>query len=268
MPEPGGRASQAGAVPVASSEARARVLTACHVGPLGYADGLALQESMVKARAEGETGDWLLFPDHPPVLTVGRGAAGGNILADHATLARLGVPVFEVARGGDVTWHGPGQLVGYPICGLAGEGRDLHRFLRAIERSLLTALAEFSIEGEVVSGRTGVWVNGEKIASIGIAVRRWVSYHGFALNVAPDLGYFDLINPCGFRGIRMTSMSRLLGANCPSLDQVREVAARSVASELGYKEWCWAPWTGPRTGEGPAGPDAERVSSAGVERAA
>jgi lipoyl(octanoyl) transferase len=244
------------------------VLHACHVGALGYADGLALQERLVAARAAGETGDWLIYPDHPPVLTVGRGASGNGIRADRATLDRLGVPVFEVSRGGDVTWHGPGQLVGYPIVDLSAQGRDLHRFLRGLERSLIAALGRFGIEGRVIAGRTGVWVQERKIASIGIAVRRWVSYHGFALNVAPDLGFFDLIHPCGLRGIEMASMSLLLGQGCPTMDEVREIVTGELAAELGYKEWCWAQIPGPRTGGGRTGHDATVPSRAGVHRAA
>jgi lipoate-protein ligase B len=185
----------------------------------------------------GETGDWLLYPDHPPVLTVGRGAAPGNILADDATLARLGVERYDVSRGGDVTWHGPGQLVGYLVCDLESRGRDLHRFLRGIEGALIHALAGWGIEAERSPGRTGVWVQGEKIASIGIAVRRWVSYHGFALNVAPDLKFFDLINPCGLPGIRMTSLAERLGERAPSLAEAREIVASACTEALGYSGW-------------------------------
>jgi lipoate-protein ligase B len=261
MPEP-----TATSVPI--GPAAARRLVACHLGATPYAEGLEIQEALVHARAAGETGDWLLFPDHPPVITVGRGGDGSNIKADTPTLERLGVPVFEVARGGDVTWHGPGQLVGYPICDLSGHGKDLHRFLRGIERSLIRGLARFGIEAGVVPGRTGVWVGESKVASIGIAVRRWVSYHGFALNVAPDLDFFDLIHPCGLAGVRMTSMARCLGDGCPGLAEVREVMAGEVAAELGYKEWCWGEAPRPRTSGGPPGPRVARDSSAGVERAA
>ena len=214
-------------------------LAVAHLGPTPYRDGLRIQEAMVRARAAGQTGDWLLYPDHPPVLTVGRNPSAGNVLADAATLRRHGIEVFEVARGGDVTWHGPGQLVGYLICDLDQRGRDLHRFLRGVEQALIEALAGLGIEGGRVAGRTGVWVRGEKIASIGIAVRRWVSYHGFALNVAPDLRFFDLIHPCGLKGIHMTSLTRILGEGAPSLDQARERVAGAVARVMGYPEWAW-----------------------------
>ena len=229
------------------------VLTACHLGPTSYRDGLALQEALVQARAAGRTGDWLLFPDHPPVLTVGRGAAPGGLVADPGTLRSLGIEIFEVARGGDITWHGPGQLVGYAICDLAPD-RDLHRFLRGLEEALMDLLGGYGIESVRVPGRTGVWVGGEKIASLGIAVRRWVSYHGFALNVAPDLRFFDLIHPCGLRDVRMTSVQGLLGAHAPALAEVREKAAAAVARRLGHGGLRWA------TAE-----EAVEASAAGVE---
>ena len=216
-----------------------RSLNACHLGPTSYRDGLAIQEALVQARAAGHTGDWLLFPDHPPVLTVGRSPSPGSVIADPETLRQMGIELFEVARGGDVTWHGPGQLVGYLICDLNERGRDLHRFLREIEDGLMQTLAGWGIASERSPGRTGVWSEGEKIASIGIAVRRWVSYHGFALNIAPDLRFFDLIHPCGLRGIHMTSVARRLGERAPSLDGAREAAAGAFAAVLGYPGWSW-----------------------------
>ncbi len=212
-------------------------LSVCHLGDTPYRDGLALQQALVEARATGRTGDWLLYPDHPPVLTVGRNPSPGNVVADPETLRRHGIELFEVTRGGDVTWHGPGQLVGYLVCGLDERGRDLHRFLRDIEEGLIQALGAWGIAAERVLGRTGVWAAGEKIASIGIAVRRWVSYHGFALNVAPDLRFFDLIHPCGLQGIHMTSVTERLGGQAPSLAEARDAVATSVARVMGYTEW-------------------------------
>jgi len=262
-----------------TAAAGAIVLTASHLGVVPYREGLALQEALARARAAGETGDWLLFPDHPPVLTVGRSGDPASLRADPETLARLGIEVFEVARGGDVTWHGPGQLVGYPILDLERRGRDLHRFLRDLEELLLGALGRFGIEGRREAGRTGVWVGGAKIASIGVAVRRWVSYHGFALNVAPDLGFFDLIHPCGLRGIRMTSVAALLGGRAPSLAEVRETVAREAARRFGCESVVWAAseeaWRhasgargSPRPGgdcrDGPSGMESTRVPAAGA----
>ena len=214
-------------------------LTACHLGPTPYRDGLRLQEALVRARASGETGDWLLFPDHPPVLTVGRSPSDGAVRADAETLERLGIELFEVARGGDVTWHGPGQLVGYLIADLEARGRDLHRLLRELEGALIRTLAGYGLQGERSPGRTGVWVQGEKIASIGVAVRRWVSYHGFALNVAPDLRFFDLIHPCGLKGIHMTSVAGCLGPEAPTLAEARATVATAITRVMGYPDWTW-----------------------------
>jgi lipoyl(octanoyl) transferase len=214
-------------------------LNLCHLGFTPYREGLALQTSLVQARAEGRTEDWLLFPDHPPVLTVGRHPSAGSVLAGRSELDRWGVELFEVSRGGDVTWHGPGQLVGYLICDLTPRGRDLHRFLRQIEQSLIRALHGFGVAAGAEPGRTGVWVEGEKIASIGVAVRRWVSYHGFALNVAPDMGFFDLIHPCGLRGIHMTSLAQRLAGRCPGLEAVRSAVGTAVATTFGFGAGRW-----------------------------
>ena len=215
-------------------------LTVCHLGFTPYREGLRLQEALVSARAEGRTGDWLLFPDHPPVLTIGRGASPGGLIADRTTLESRRIEIFEVARGGDITWHGPGQLVGYVVCDLALRERDLHRFLRAQEEALMDVLRGYGIESTRVPGRTGVWVAERKIASLGIAVRRWVSYHGFALNVEPDLSQFEMIHPCGLRGVRMTSIAEMLGAKAPALAEVRERTADAVARRLGHGEIRWA----------------------------
>ena len=222
-------------------EASARRLQVAHLGATPYREGLAIQEALVRERAAGRTADWLLYPDHPPVLTVGRGlpegGAGASLKADAATLARLGIEIHEVARGGDVTWHGPGQLVGYLVADLAPRGRDLHRFLRDLEQVLIDALAGWGLPAERQAGRTGVWVGGRKIASLGVAVRKWVSYHGFALNVAPDLGFFDLIHPCGLRGIEMTSLADRLGHGAPSLADARRTVTEALVRTFGYEGW-------------------------------
>ena len=211
-------------------------LSVCAMGPVRYRDGLALMDALVAARAAGETGDWLLYPDHEPVLTVGRNPSEGNVRADGAALARVGIEVVEVPRGGDVTWHGPGQLVGYPVVHLDRVGRDLHRWLRTIEDALIAALARHGLEGRRIAGRTGVWLSErEKIASIGVAVRRWVGYHGFALNVENRLDHFGLIHPCGFHDIRMTSVAEALGERAPSLAEVRADVTAELVARLGYE---------------------------------
>jgi lipoate-protein ligase B len=227
-------------------------LSVTHLGPTSYRDGLRLQEALVRARVAaraagapagdgGASDDWLLYPDHPPVLTVGRSPSEGNLQVPAETLAARGIEVFEVARGGDITWHGPGQLVGYPVCDLDRRGRDLHRFLRDLERALINALAQWGVEGRQDPGRTGIWVGDDKLASIGIAVRRWVSYHGFALNVRPNMADFDLIHPCGLHGIRMTSLARLLGERCPSMEEARQVVTEALMGRLGYSGAVWKP---------------------------
>ena len=241
-------------------------LHACHLGPIGYREGLELQETMVVSRAAGETGDWVLFPDHPAVLTVGRSPSEGNIVAGPDVLRSRGIELFEVSRGGDITWHGPGQLVGYTIFDLTSRDRDLHKFLRRIEEVLICALAGYGIGAGRSEGRTGVWVGEEKIASIGVAVRRWVSYHGFALNVSPDLANFDLIHPCGLRDIRMTSIARLKGTPAPGLGEVRERVARELAAGFGFDGLRWIPaeraWA---IGRGASG---DRGAAPGLESAA
>jgi lipoyl(octanoyl) transferase len=187
-------------------------------GRLPYPQGLQLQEELLAAR-RNQPDDILLLLEHPPVITLGRGGQERNLLLPEARLAERGIAVHRVGRGGDVTYHGPGQLVGYPIVDLAPRGRDLHRFLRLLEATLLATLAAFGLQGRRHPGRTGVWVGEAKIASIGIGVRHWISWHGFALNVATDLGAFDQIVPCGLAGVRMTSMEALLGRALP-LSQV------------------------------------------------
>jgi lipoate-protein ligase B len=211
-------------------------LHTCALGPTRYRDGLALMDALVAARAAGATGDWLLYPEHEPVLTVGRSPSQGNVRVDARELARAGLTIVEVPRGGDVTWHGPGQLVGYPVVHLDRVGRDLHRWLRLIEDALIAALARFGLEGRRVAGRTGVWLSDtEKVASIGVAVRRWVGYHGFALNVENALDDFALIHPCGYHDIRMTSMAERLGGRSPSVNEVRSAVTSELALRLGYQ---------------------------------
>ena len=210
-------------------------LTVCALGATPYREGLALQDAIVRARADGRTGDWLLYPDHPPVLTLGRSGSGASVIADREALARAGIELFEVPRGGDVTWHGPGQLVGYPIVALDRVGRDLHRWLRTLEEALIRSLARYGVLGVRSDGRTGVWVGDCKIASLGVAVRRWVGYHGFALNVRPDLSGFSLIHPCGLQGVRMTSMAELLGDGAPGMSEMRSAVSNELVSLLGYE---------------------------------
>ncbi len=199
------------------------------LGCVGYREALDLQLAWVERRARGEVEDTLLLLTHPHVYTFGRAGNDANLLVAAETLAREGVPVERVARGGDVTYHGPGQLVGYPIVRLARP--DLHRFVRCLEAALIDALSGFGIAAERVDGLTGVWVGDRKIASIGVGVKRWVSYHGFALNVAPDLSWFDRIHLCGLKGRKATSMAEACGTEV-SMEPVREAVALSCARHL------------------------------------
>ena len=176
------------------------------LGLRDYAEVLDMQRKLVDLRAKKLVPDTLILVEHPHVFTVGKAVAG-------EVPAQIdGVPVFRIERGGQWTYHGPGQLVGYPILDLNERERDIHKFLRNIEETLILTIAKFGING----GRgeqTGVWVEGKKIASIGAAVRNWISFHGFALNVNTDLNYFHKISPCGFTGSTMTSMNTLLRQN-------------------------------------------------------
>ncbi|HTE20093.1 MAG TPA: lipoyl(octanoyl) transferase LipB [Armatimonadota bacterium] len=188
------------------------------VGCVEYDQAVALQERVHLARQEGRVPDVLLLLEHPAVITLGRGAHAENLLADPAQLERRGVAVRESARGGDITYHGPGQLVGYPIFDLNGHGKDVHRYLRSVEEALILALARFGISGDRAPGLTGVWVGMEKVAAIGVGVRRWVTWHGFALNISTDLDAFSLIVPCGIRDRGVTSLNRLLHRPVPEAE--------------------------------------------------
>ena len=216
------------------------------LGRRAYGEVLDLQRAAARARIDGTLAqDTLLLVEHNPVVTLGRSSKDAHLLADKATLAARGVDLFEVERGGDVTFHGPGQLVGYPIIDLKRHKQDLHWYLRQVEEVLIQALSRFDISGERVPKFTGVWTNGRKIASIGVHARDWVTWHGFALNVSTDLSYFDVMVPCGIPEVTMTSIDRELTerndgvclATSPSLGEDARVAVVSAASKV----FCLAP---------------------------
>ena len=183
------------------------------LGVVPYADALALQRSLVEDRRAGRIGDTLLLLEHPHVLTLGVRGDGGrsHILASAETLATRSIEVHEAGRGGDVTYHGPGQIVGYPIIDLNSHRRDVHRYVRDLETVLIRTAGDYGISAHRVDGLTGVWVGDEKLAAIGVRIARWVTSHGFALNVNTYLDHFDLIVPCGIADRGVTSMARLLG---------------------------------------------------------
>ncbi|HYL20277.1 MAG TPA: lipoyl(octanoyl) transferase LipB [Gemmatimonadales bacterium] len=183
-----------------------RALQVLDAGLMPYGDALAWQRSLAQARIDGRlVNDVLLLLEHPPVVTLGRNSRAAHVLSPE------GVDVFEIERGGDVTFHGPGQLVGYPILDLTGHKPDLHWYLRTLEEALMRGLAELGIPAGRNPPFTGVWTGGRKIASIGIHVKQWVTWHGFALNVTTDLAQFARIVPCGIEGVEMTSVAREKG---------------------------------------------------------
>ncbi|HET7456744.1 MAG TPA: lipoyl(octanoyl) transferase LipB [Gemmatimonadaceae bacterium] len=215
------------------SSVQARELWVVSLGRVAYSDALELQRRVARARITGAVPqDVLLLVEHAPVVTLGRATKAHNLTSSREYLASRGVELFEVERGGDVTFHGPGQIVGYPIVDLKRHRKDLHWYLRQVEEALIVALAEYGIAGGRSAGYTGVWVGGEddarrKIASIGVHARDWVTWHGFALNVNTDLAYFDLIVPCGIAGVDMTSVARELGAAAVDVAGVEDAVARA-----------------------------------------
>jgi lipoyl(octanoyl) transferase len=203
------------------------MLLVCDLGTMPYAEALVLQRAAARARISGEFGDdLLLLVEHPPVVTLGRSTKQGHLLAAPELLAARGVELHESERGGDVTFHGPGQLVGYPIVDLKGHTKDLHWYLRQVEEALIRAVGRLGIVAERRAGLTGVWTGGRKLASIGVHARDWVTWHGFALNVTTDLSFFDLIVPCGISDVEMTSVAR-------ELDARRELHAGEASRSTG-----------------------------------
>ena len=221
-------------------------LAAAWLGTVAYADALALQDALVNARRNDQIGDTLLLLEHPHVFTLGRGAEERFLINPPAE-----VPIHRVSRGGEVTYHGPGQLVAYPILKLEGRDRDVHRYLRALEQTIIGALDELGIEASLRDRLTGVWIGARKIASIGVGIRRWVTFHGLAVNVDPALSYFDTIVPCGIEGCRMTSIAQLLGrsfratadesvrligdSTCAPTEAFSRLLRLSFAAVLGYE---------------------------------
>lgn len=209
------------------------ILHCISLGLVGYSEALSWQETLVKERVQGKGNDTLLLLEHPPVFTLGRGADERHVLTPRRT------PVHRVSRGGDVTYHGPGQLVGYPILDLHGHGRDVHAYLRSLEAVLIETLTQYGLSAQRKPALTGVWIDEKKIASIGVGVRRWVTYHGFALNVEPDLSYFDDIVPCGLQGVRMTSMAECLG-HPVDVTTIKARVAEQFVRRFCYEDLIWS----------------------------
>jgi lipoyl(octanoyl) transferase len=204
-----------------------RGLEVRRLGRIAYADALAKQRQLVEARRAGRIPDVLLLVEHPHVLTVGARTdiSRSHIVSSPDALAARGVEIHETGRGGDITYHGPGQLVGYPILDLKPDRCDVHRYVRDLEDVLIRAVADCGVEAGRAPGLTGVWVGNEKLAAIGVRISRWITSHGFALNVTTDLSYFDLIVPCGIADRGVTSLARL-GCSMPASEVEDRLVAR------------------------------------------
>jgi len=202
------------------------------LGVCAYGGALALQEELVARKLAGDANDYLLLLEHEPVYTLGRGADAQDLLG---AAELLGLPAFRVGRGGGATFHGPGQLVAYPIISLTSGRRDVHRYVRALEDVLITTCGRFGIAATRRAGLTGVWVGCKKIASIGVGVRRWTTFHGVALNVSTDLQFFSRIVPCRMPDVQMTSMAAELGAP-PAMRAVQATLVRAFRATFGYAE--------------------------------
>jgi len=203
------------------------------LGRMPYQDALDLQAGLVAERRRNAIPDQLVLLEHPHVITMGSSSAEGHVLLGPEELQRRGIQIFETGRGGDVTYHGPGQLVGYPIVDLKPDRTDLHRYLRDLEEVLIGALGELGLSGEREPGLTGVWVGGAKIAAIGVRVSSgWITSHGFALNVSTDLDFFGTVVPCGITDRRVTSLANEVG-HAPAPDEVRRAVVRSFSDVFG-----------------------------------
>ena len=215
-----------------------RPLTVHDLGVLPYAEALAVQEEAVRRRRAGEISDTLFLVEHPHVITLGSSAQPEHVLVDAEERGRQGIELFDTGRGGDVTYHGPGQLVAYPILDLKPDRKDLHRYLRDLEGVVMHVVERYGIAAERSEGQTGVWTAGGKIAAIGVRVSSgWITSHGLALNVGTDLSYFGTIVPCGIADRDVTSLARELGRDVP-MDEVRDALVDVFAREFGHlPEW-------------------------------
>ena len=205
----------------AESTQQAHECAVWNLGHRDYLSSLELQRRVVQKRKQNDVPDCLLFVQYPHTITLGRGGKSEHLLATASDLERRSVSYCETDRGGDITYHGPGQLVSYPILDLKELRRDIDWYLRSLESCVIETLADFGTPSKRVAGATGVWVGEEKIAAIGVRTSQWVTSHGIALNVNTDLGYFDLIVPCGLRSRGVTSLARILGRTAPAMHEVR-----------------------------------------------
>lgn len=208
-----------------------RTLDAWWLGRVGYAQALALQEQLVEARIAGSVGDTLLLLEHADVLTLGRGSRQEHLLLPEDELERRGYEVHEIGRGGDVTYHGPGQLVAYPIVDLKPDRQDVRHYVWTLEETMIRTLVPYGVEAVRCEGLRGIWVNDRKIGAVGVRIRRWVTMHGFALNVTTDLARFEVIVPCGIHDREVTSLEREAALR-PAVETIAGQAAAVFADEL------------------------------------
>lgn len=202
------------------------------LGRMPYADAHALQEELVRARTEDAVPDVLLLVEHdPPVVTLGRAAKEANLLVPRKLLAARGIEVHEVGRGGDVTYHGPGQVVAYPIVKLSPDREDVRKYVFTLEEAMIRVCAEHGLRAGRVAGLNGAWIGDRKVGAVGVRISRWVTMHGLAINVRPDLSHFGLIVPCGIVDRGVTSLEAELGEHCPSWDDVGDAIARAFAAQ-------------------------------------
>jgi lipoyl(octanoyl) transferase len=211
-----------------------RPLEVRRLGIVPYADGLQMQRDLVEERRANRIPDLLLLLQHPPVITLGVRGDGGrsHVVASNERLAALGVGVCETGRGGDVTYHGPGQIVGYPVLDLRPDRCDVHRYVRDLEEVMIRTCESYDVAAGRIAGLTGAWVRAEKIGAIGVRISRWITSHGFAFNVNTDLSFFDLIVPCGLHGHGVTSLRQLLGRPI-SMSGVEDVLTGHFAAVFG-----------------------------------
>ncbi len=208
------------------------------LGTVPYEKALEYQENLLAKRIAEEIPDSLILLEHPPTITTGRKGNTGNLLVRKEYLEKHGISFIHASRGGDITFHGPGQIVGYPILNLKNHEMDIRKHLRSIEEVIIRTLSDFGIEGRRIDGVTGVWVKKSKIASIGIAIRKWVTYHGFALNVSTNLDYFELILSCGITDVRITSIGSWLGnEENVRMDDVTRSVIKNFMGVFGFEDF-------------------------------
>ncbi len=205
------------------------------IGLIDYSDALKLQRELVNKRRLNQIKDSILILEHPPVYTIGRSGSRDNLLVKEESLTEKGINILDVDRGGDITFHGPGQLVAYPIIDLKNRNKDLHAYLRDLEEAAILFLKKYTVTGQRIEGATGVWVKEKKIVSVGIAAKDWVTYHGLSININNDLKFFSMINPCGMKNIKITSLKDILGAEIP-MYEAKKMLLAEFKHIFGFKD--------------------------------